>query len=63
MKHILHKLATAAATGTLAIAMVSCGSKATAPQDKMLIAGSFWDTIAVVGKMDKIDRFEKELQD
>lgn len=50
MKHILHKLAAAAATGTLAIAMVSCGSKATTSQDKMLIAGSFWDTIAVVNR-------------
>lgn len=30
--------------------VTSCGSGSAVPQDKMLIAGSFWDTIAVVNK-------------
>lgn len=50
MKRFIHKLASAAAVGTAAFAMVSCGGKTAAPQEKMLIAGSFWDTIAVVNR-------------
>ncbi|MCC8063336.1 MAG: hypothetical protein LIO68_08905 [Rikenellaceae bacterium] len=49
MKRFIHNLAFASA-GAVALTLVSCGGKTSAPQDKMLIAGSFWDTIAVVNR-------------
>lgn len=36
--------------GAASVMLFSCGPKPAVPQDKMLIAGSFWDTIAVVNK-------------
>ena len=50
MKHLIHTFASAAAVGAMAFTLVSCGPKESAPQNKMLIAGSFWDTIAVVNR-------------
>lgn len=55
MKPFIHKISVATvasvAIGAFSAAgLTSCGPKTIAPQDKMLIAGSFWDTIAVVNK-------------
>lgn len=50
MKRIIYGISVAAAFVVSAAALTSCGSKAQGPQDKMLIAGSFWDTIAVVNR-------------
>ena len=43
-------LVAGALCGAASVMLFSCGPKAAVPQDKMLIAGSFWDTIAVVNK-------------
>lgn len=51
MKRFIHNVSSVAAIVAIsAAALTSCGPKPTGPQDKMLIAGSFWDTIAVVNK-------------
>lgn len=56
MKRFIHKISAASAIvgsvvcTVVATGLTSCGPKPAVPQDKMLIAGSFWDTIAVVNK-------------
>lgn len=54
MKNLYNKtglLATALLiTGAVVVGTTSCGPKTPVKQDKMLIAGSFWDTIAVVNR-------------
>lgn len=51
MKRFIHTVSGAAALLAVSAAgLTSCGSRPAAPQDKMLIAGSFWDTIAVVNR-------------
>ncbi|WP_298061648.1 hypothetical protein [uncultured Rikenella sp.] len=51
MKPVIHTVFGAAALlAVSAAALTSCGPQPAAPQDKILIAGSFWDTIAVVNR-------------
>lgn len=51
MKRITYTISVAAAVLAFSSsALTSCGSKTEGPQEKMLIAGSFWDTIAVVNR-------------
>lgn len=49
MKNFIHKISVAAACIALG-GLTACGPKAPQGQEKMLIAGSFWDTIAVVNR-------------
>lgn len=50
MKYAWKKWATALVMGGIGLGVTSCGSGTLPTQDKVLIAGSFWDTIAVVNR-------------
>lgn len=50
MKYAWKKWAAALVMGGVGLGLTSCGGGTRAPQDKILIAGSFWDTIAVVNR-------------
>lgn len=50
MKHAWKKWAAALVMGGVGLGLTSCGGGMLPPQDKVLIAGSFWDTIAVVNR-------------
>lgn len=50
MKYAWKKWAAALVMGGAGLGLTSCGGGTLPPQDKVLIAGSFWDTIAVVNR-------------